>query len=136
MPYFMSMRTRYIALAVGVIVLAGAAVWYTRDDSGTPEDMPLTYGEYAYTCDSGVEFMLTLSPDFNSVTIQPVVGAAYPTESRLFESPTDTGRRYRSGEYEMHGQGERVTLYDTATQKTYSCEPQPKPDEAPLNFGD
>lgn len=131
------MKARYLLLACAVLIVAFAATWYTR----TPEDerinrQNLTFGEYAYTCDGGVEFMLTLSPELSAVTLQPVAGANYPRESVLTDSPTDSGRRFRSGEYELHARGETIALYDTASQRSYRCEPQPKPNEAPLNFGD
>lgn len=131
------MKTRYLVLGFAVLLVALLAVWYTRTSQEERDNRQgLTYGEYAYTCDGGVEFMLTLSPDLAAVTLQPVVGAMYPEESILVDSATDSGRRFVGAIYELHARGETVTLYDSRSEKTYTCEPQPKPNEAPLNFGD
>ncbi|MHB1086898.1 MAG: hypothetical protein ACYCZ0_04085 [Minisyncoccota bacterium] len=136
------MNKTYIALFVGIIVVAAGALWYTRTPdvaqevlSGASSEEP-NLGSYAYTCEGDIAFIMTASSDMSSIRIEPVKGMTYPAVTVLADSPTDTGRRFRSAEYEFHGRGESVTLYDVALQKSYSCMPQSKPDEAPFNFGD
>lgn len=136
------MNKTYIVLFVAIVVAAAAALWYTRTPDVVPEvtsgassEEP-DFGSYAYTCEGDVAFIMTASTDMSTIRIEPVKGMAYPAVSVLADSPTDTGRRFRSAEYEFHGQGERVTLYDIALEKSYNCVPQSKPDEAPFNFGD
>lgn len=135
------MNRAYIALFVAVLAVVAGVFWYTRTPN-TPEssiggasEEPML-GTYTYTCDDDVAFLVTLSSDMSSLRIEPVIGMTYPEISVLADSPTDTGRRFRSADYEFHGKGEAVTLYDVQTQVMRSCIPQSKPDEAPLNFGD
>lgn len=132
------MKTSHLVLIVAVLALIGGAVWYTRTPSTAPSSVENTgdMGEYAYTCTNNVSFVMSPSSDMSTITISPVAGSVYPPTSILSDSPTDTGRRFRGEEFEFHGQGETVTLYVVDSGTTYTCNPQPKPDEAPFNFGD
>jgi hypothetical protein len=130
------MNKTYLAVLAAVALLVAGALWYTRtpEDASIPQNTGLA--QYAYTCDRDMAFLLSPSEDMSAILISPIPGAAYPPLATLTDSPTDTGRRYRSAELEFQGRGEMVTLYDVIQGDTYTCEPHAKPDEAPLNWGD
>lgn len=128
----------YIAFLVAIAAVAAGALWYTKNPSGesAPRYTESNWGAYAYTCDKGVEFIMTPAADVLSITIEPTQGMSFPPKSTLADSPTDTGRRFRNADLEFHGQGESVTLYSVKDDIMYTCAPQPKPDEPPFNWGD
>lgn len=130
------MSRAYIALILAVAVIIVGAVWYTRTPEESTSTQGGTFGSYPYTCDQNVQFVMTPSEDMGTITVEPVEGMAYPSASILADSPTDSGRRFKSGAFEFHGKGETVTLYDVAADKSYTCSPLPNPDEPPFNFGD
>lgn len=130
------MNHTYAGFAIAVLIVVVGAVWYTRspEEPGTIHGT-VAEGSYAYTCNNNISFVMTPAADLSSIKIEPVTGMSYPPASVLADSPTESGRRFRGTDFEFHGLGESVTLYAAREGVTYSCTPQPKPNQPPFNWG-
>lgn len=130
------MKATYIAFILAIVAVAVGALWYTHERNAigkagvVPKD-----GSYVFTCDRGVEFVLTPSDDLSRVTITPTPGTSALREAVLYESAAETGRRYRSEDLELQGLGHDVSIYITSSGITHACRQQPKSSSAPLDFG-
>jgi hypothetical protein len=119
-----------IGVVAALIVAGGGWYWYMV--AQTHEAADGTFGTYAYTCDNGIRFEMTLSSDNPSVVLK-AQGAAPFSEVTLEQKSASTYAT-SEGEVALVGDGEKITL--TVGAATMVCNPVPSQDMAPFNWGD
>ena len=111
------------------MVAGGAWYWYMGSEQSTMASD--TFGTYAYSCDNGVKFDMTLSSTVSSVTLK-AQGSAPFTEVVLDQKSHSTYAT-EEGEVSLVGDGEKIQL--TVGAATMTCNPVPSADSAPFNWG-
>ncbi len=121
-----------LGVVVALVVAGGAWYWFSGQ-KGDAASAPAggTFGTYAYSCDNGVMFDMTLSSNVSSVALK-AKGAA-PFTQVVLEQKSGTTYATEEGEVSLVGDGETVTL--TVGAATMTCNPVPSQTEAPFNWG-
>ena len=127
------MTKTILAVVVALVVAGGAWFWYTGGLNKNREN-PVTsdlLGTYAYLCDNGVRFDMTLRYSVSSVVLK-AQGAAPFTEVVLEQK---SGGTYSTeeGEVTLVGEGETINLTVGAANMT--CNPVLSGDMAPFSWG-
>lgn len=118
-----------IGIVVAIIVAGGAWYWYMGSQK---QDMAAdTFGMYAYSCDNGVKFDMTLSNTVSSVTLKAQGNA--PFSEVVLEQKSGSTYGTEEGEVTLVGNGEEIKLTVGAANMT--CNPVPNGDMAPFNWG-
>jgi hypothetical protein len=125
------MKNAFAWLVVLVLVAAFAALVWKAIPTPAPADGEA--GDYAYRCDSGIEFSMTPASDMSSLRLIPGTKAPF-AEAVLIFAGDEAGQRFEGNGLVFVGAGESVRL--TAGTATINCQPDPDAEGAPFNFGD
>jgi len=118
-------------IAVVVAVIVAGAGWYWYMGGGNKDTATDTFGTYAYSCDNGVVFDMTLYSNISSVSLKAQGNAPF-TEVVLNQKSASTYAT-EDGEVSLVGSGEEITL--TVGAANMKCNPIPNGDMAPFNWG-
>ena len=123
------MTKTIIGVAAAVVVAGGGWYWYM---GGEKQDIAAdTFGTYAYSCDNGVKFEMTLSSTVSSVAIK-AQGSA-PFSEVVLQQVSGSTYATEDGEVSLVGDGEEIQLTVGAANMT--CSPVSNTDSAPFNWG-
>ena len=123
------MTKTIIGVVAAVVVAGGGWYWYM---GGEKQDIAAdTFGTYAYSCDNGVKFEMTLSSTVSSVALKAQGDA--PFSEVVLEQKSGSTYATEDGEVSLAGDGEKVQL--TVGAATMTCNPVPNADSAPFNWG-
>ncbi|MDB5225697.1 MAG: hypothetical protein JWL87_649 [Candidatus Adlerbacteria bacterium] len=123
--------TKTLIAVVAALAVAGAG-WYWYMGGEKPDVVADdTFGTYAYSCDNGVRFEMTLFSNVSSVALK-AQGSA-PFSEVVLEQKSSSTYATQEGEVVLVGDGEEIKLTVGAANMT--CNPVPSDDMAPFNWG-